>query len=218
MKKKINLALIVLSFGFCPVDAQKCGALVAPDVWREFMCHNLGATNINADPLTPSWEIIGGYWQWGRIPIAAEGPNGGESSKDKAGRPFIWDGSYIVKGAWVDSEKTSDDPCPAGFRVPTQWDWAAVITQNKIVKIGTWSSRSTNYSSGVLFGDNLMLPASGFRDSSTGELSYRGYFGTYWSSTRSGQITSWNLFFDQKTEKIMKRNTPEGCSIRCIAE
>jgi hypothetical protein len=45
-----------------------CGAYVAPGVWKEFDCYNLAAVGktTNDDPFTPSWRLIGGYWQWGR--------------------------------------------------------------------------------------------------------------------------------------------------------
>ncbi|HKK67953.1 MAG TPA: Ig-like domain-containing protein, partial [Bacteroidales bacterium] len=49
-----------------------CGAYVAPGVWKQFDCYNLAAIGktTNDDPFTPSWRLIGGYWQWGR-----KGPN-----------------------------------------------------------------------------------------------------------------------------------------------
>ena len=45
-----------------------CGAYVAPGVWKEFDCYNLAAIGKTTgdDPFTPSWRLIGGYWQWGR--------------------------------------------------------------------------------------------------------------------------------------------------------
>ena len=45
-----------------------CGAFIAPGVWKEFDCYNLAAIGktTNDDPFTPSWRLIGGYWQWGR--------------------------------------------------------------------------------------------------------------------------------------------------------
>jgi hypothetical protein len=45
-----------------------CGAYVTPGVWKEFDCYNLAAIGktTNDYPFTPSWRLIGGYWQWGR--------------------------------------------------------------------------------------------------------------------------------------------------------
>ena len=46
----------------------ECGAYIAPGVWKEFDCYNLAAIGKTTgdDPFTPSWRLIGGYWQWGR--------------------------------------------------------------------------------------------------------------------------------------------------------
>ncbi|MDZ7664857.1 MAG: hypothetical protein U5K27_05930 [Desulfotignum sp.] len=51
-----------------------CGAFVTPSVWKEFDCYNLAAIGkeTNAHPFTPSWELNGGYWQWGRKGPARE--------------------------------------------------------------------------------------------------------------------------------------------------
>jgi hypothetical protein len=49
------------------VDAQNCWAKVSATDTLYFMCHNLGSANTSANSLTPSWEINGGYWQWGRL-------------------------------------------------------------------------------------------------------------------------------------------------------
>jgi hypothetical protein len=52
----------------------ECGAYIAPGVWKEFDCYNLGAIgkDLGHHPFTPSWSLIGGYWQWGR-----KGPDSG---------------------------------------------------------------------------------------------------------------------------------------------
>ena len=79
-----------------------CKAFVAAGVEKRFLCHNLGA-NTNVDPLTPSWELIGNYYQWGRKPscfgrdgtdagnpcsspvYGAAGPWGSTTANDNAG-------------------------------------------------------------------------------------------------------------------------------------
>jgi hypothetical protein len=53
-----------------------CKAKINATTYRDFMCYNLGAASTSADPFTPSWEINGGYWQWGRSAEAAAGPTG----------------------------------------------------------------------------------------------------------------------------------------------
>ncbi|MFM8373977.1 MAG: hypothetical protein ACKOCO_16475, partial [Bacteroidota bacterium] len=55
-------------------SAPVCRAKVTATDYKDFMCYNLGAANTSADPFTPSREINGGYWQWGRSAEAAAGP------------------------------------------------------------------------------------------------------------------------------------------------
>ena len=113
-----------------------CGAYVASSVWKEFMCHNLGA-NTQANPFIPSWELIGNYYQWGRNPTCfgrdgidapnpcsspvygVAGPWGKTTANDNAGAITGWSTTDAANGAWLDGSKTVNDPCPTGWRVPT---------------------------------------------------------------------------------------------------
>jgi hypothetical protein len=211
-----------------------CGAYVAPGVWKEFDCYNLAAIGktTNDDPFTPSWRLIGGYWQWGRkgpdpsqwydtnTPNFAHGPTGPSSSEANSGSISVWGSSNAPDGAWSDSYKTTNDPCPVG-RVPTETQWDGVLNNNTQSTVGTWDSDDTNYSSARFFGDKLMLPAAGGRgDGYFGELYGRGSTGGYWSSSEDSDFgTAWGLFFgggsgsyDGYYYRLL------GYSVRCIAE
>ncbi len=77
----VGTASFALNIGgqTCMVDIcvnYVCRAKVNATDYRDFMCHNLGAANTCADPFTPTWEINGGYWQWGIKEQAAAGPKG----------------------------------------------------------------------------------------------------------------------------------------------
>ncbi len=215
-----------------------CGAYVASGVWKEFMCHNLGA-NTQANPFVPSWELIGNYYQWGRNPncfgrdgiddtnpcsspvYGAAGPWGSTSANDNAGAITGWNTTVAPDGAWQDGVKTANDPCPAGFRVPTkaQWDGVANSSLNTRTFIGTWSFSSTNYSSGIRFGSSLLLPAAGFRSNSNGTLTNRGSSGAYWSSTENTSTYAWTLSFSSGNATTnLSLNRTNGFSVRCIAE
>jgi uncharacterized protein (TIGR02145 family) len=184
------------------------------------MCHNLGAANTGADPFTPGWEINGGYWQWGRLAQAAPGPTGPGAGEANDAAISGWNTSWAPNGAWTDASKTADDPCPAGYRIPTQAQWQGVISNNTLTNVGTnWNISSTNYSSGKKFGDELMLPAAGFRSHFNGALFYRGSNGYYWSSTEYVTVNAWTLDFnivDAYTNIGDGRSY--GLSVRCIAE
>ncbi len=172
-----------------------------------FMDHNLSSANTAADPFTPSWEIIGGYWQWGRkgpdptqwldtnTASFAHGPTGSGGGDANDAAIGGWDQSEAPDGAWADASKTAEDPCPAGFRVPTKGQWDAVVAHNTLTDVGTWSDSATNYSSGKSIGPKLFLPAAGYRVYTDGTLVGRGDGGGYWSSAEQDSFNAWYLVF-----------------------
>ena len=203
----------------CRSDFIDCGAYISPGVWKKFQCYNLGAANINAYPFTPSWEIMGGYWQWGRKNMAAPGPTAGDPNAGSIGG---WNTTIAANGSWSDGTKTAIDPCPAGYRVPTKAQWDAVLSNNALTSVGTWTvlpEGSTNYSSGKMIGNKLFLPAAGFRYYDDGALYGRGDGGYYWSSTEGDSYGAWYLVFgssDASTYYFYYRTY--GLSVRCVAE
>jgi len=206
-------------------DCACCGAYVAPNVWKQFMCHNLGA-DITADPFTPSWKLNGAYIQWGK-----RGPNiTGDSSIDwktasnngsigfvaaptatdpNAGAvPGFGQTPTLPANSWnagteaAPVKHPTNDPCPAGYRIPTMHELMGVATNNYRARIGTWTSSTTNYSSAVNYGlsasaTTLMLPTAGIRDGYTGAMngfssSPRGRVAAVWSSTTAGNYPPFN--------------------------
>ena len=200
-----------------------CGAYVAAGVWKQFMCHNLGAIT-SADPFMPSWELIGDYYQWGRAALAAAGPSGPGTSQvtqANSGPVSGWNQTVAPNGSWSDAMKTANDPCPKGYRVPTLSEWQGVLNTalNSRNFIGSnWSNTSTNYTTGLRFGSSLFLPAAGYRDSSSGELYVRGNDGYYWSSTEISSSDAWTLGFNSSSALTLNINRAYGFSVRCIAE
>jgi len=213
-----------------------CSAFVASGVSKIFMCHNLGA-NTSADPFTPSWELNGNYYQWGRNPTCfgrdgidganpctspvygAAAPWGNTTGNDNAGAITGWSTTPAANGAWADGSKTVNDPCPAGFRIPTAAQWTGVInaTLNPRTFIGSFTGGTTNYSSGIQFGSSLFLPAAGFRGNSNGTLFLRGSDGYYWGSGASGS-NGQSLVFVSSIAVTSVSNRNSGFSLRCIAE
>ncbi len=206
-------------FTVTDVSSQDCGACVAPGKWKQFMCHNLGAANTAADPFTPGWEIVGGYWQWGKKTMAAAGPTGAAPEFANEGDVSGWNGADDEKDSWSGTGKTDDDPCPAGYRIPEEQEWSGVLTSNTVRRTGVWVDSPSNYTTGVYIGDKLFLPASGGRHYQSGGLGARGSGGFYWSSTNSGSRGAWCTYF---SEKSIFSNGYEGrsyaLSVRCIAE
>ncbi len=195
-----------------------CFAKINGTLTKTFMCHNLGSVNTSADSFTPSWEIIGGYWQWGQTGQAAAGPTELGLSQANSDTISDWNTTNSPNGAWFDNFKTINDPCPTGFRVPTVAQWDSVRIENTSTNVGTWTFSPTNYSSGIKFGNNLFLPAAGFRDDDNGVLKIRGAFGGYWSSTEKGTMEAWFFSFGNNGSLPYYGYRTAGLSIRCIAE
>jgi len=218
----------------------ECGAYVAPGVWKKFDCYNLAAIGKTTgdDPFTPSWRLIGGYWQWGR-----KGPNSSQwydtNTSNFAHGPtgFEWSeandddinggDTNAPDGSWSDASKTANDPCSDGYRIPTESQWQGVIDNNTQSLVGTWSNSSINYSAAIFFGDDLMLPAAGYRTPTPygRSLIGRGYVGVYWSSTSfywpdtendALNLDFRNVFGIMGSVTVSERTI--GLSVRCIAE
>ena len=201
------------------VSVTACRAKVNATDFKNFLCYNLGAANTSADPLVPSWEINGGYWQWGRSVQGAAGPTGSGSGQANDGAVSNWNLITASLGDWLEGSKTANDPCPTGYRVPTNFQWNGVMTNNTLTNVGTFNGSSTNYGAGKKFGDQLMLPAAGLRATNNGALSLRGSYGVYWSSTGAGGATqAYYLGFDSNSPYSTLNNYTAGLSVRCIEE
>ena len=156
---------------------------IAPGVSKVFMAHNLGANN-TLDPHTPVQNIHGNYYQWGSNAVVAD-------ASTPAAAITGWNTTPAATTDWLDGSKTANDPCPAGFRVPTKAQWDGVIANNTLSTTGSWANSETNFGSAAHWGPNvsiknLTMPAAGTRNASTGELNLRGRRGSYWSTTLDG--------------------------------
>ena len=192
-----------------------CRAKVTATEYKNFMCYNLGAASMSANPYLPSWEINGGYWQWGINTQAAEGPT---ATDPKDGPVSGWNTTGAANGSLADGSKTANDPCPVGHRVPTKDQWDGVVANNTPTFVGTFNGSATNYEAGIKFGDQLMLPAAGYRDFGDGTLLDRGSIGFYWSSTEDGTDDAWTLNFDNSVANMLNAGRIFGNSVRCIED
>ncbi len=232
----------------CTISLSSCGAYVAPGVWKEFLCHNLGA-NITTDPHTltaSSWDLMGAHVQWGRRGAVVTStdsridwqtsPNNGfvgfaaaptaTSTNNLAISPWLNLNSPNYSWRMADGTKTTSDPCPPSYRVPTLEEWQGVYSFNISSRSGTWG---TNYSSALHFGPDattktLTLPANGYRDAVDGRLAGSGNVGFYWSSTSylDDAVRAYNFSFNSTVVQPGYNNSSNGrtaaLSVRCIKE
>jgi uncharacterized protein (TIGR02145 family) len=187
---------------------------VAPGATKVFALHNLGA-DTTLDPNTPVPGIHGNYYQWGRAAVVAD-------ASTSADPIATWNSTAAPNGAWLDGSKTANDPCPAGFRIPTKAQWDGVVTYNTVSRTGSFISSNTNFGSAIHYGPNattktLTLPAAGYRFYTDGTLSSRGSYGIYWSSTGNG-TNAWYLSFNSTSANTFSSNRTDGLSVRCVSE
>ena len=188
---------------------------------RVWMDRNLGASQVATS--SGDAAAYGDLYQWGRGPdghqIRTSGTTGLISSTDKPGH-----GNFILVYSspvdWRSGQNGNlwqgvngiNNPCPIGFRIPTQaeWDtekasWSAATTG-----VGAWSSP-------------LKLPMAGMRlnddnaSTNNGVLWHEGSRGYYWSSTITG-TNSFRLAFSDNFSPTDNTFRGEGNSVRCIKD
>jgi uncharacterized protein (TIGR02145 family) len=186
---------------------------VAPGVPITFLAHNLGANN-SLDPHTPVQGIHGNYYQWGILAHVADA-----STPATAITP--WNTTTAANGAWADGSKTANDPCPTGYRVPTNAQWLLVDSYNTQTTTGSFINNATNFGAARHFGagaNKLTLPAAGSRKASAGALSLRGNYGYYWSSSTENLSQASHLNVTTGNAFTSSNNRAFGFSVRCVSE
>ena len=131
----------------------------------------------------------------------------------------LWNANEGVDNA--DVVKTSHDPCPEGWRVPTSAEWKAIGAGQEPDQNGyTWdgtNSRSTM--PGKENGNRLLLPAAGYRDDAFGGPDNQGLSGYYWSSSvPDASISAECVNCSNKMHPISSNYRVLGYSVRCIQE
>jgi uncharacterized protein (TIGR02145 family) len=177
------------------------------------MCHNLGA-DTSLDPNIAVQGIHGNYYQWGRSTIVA-------NASTPAGAISGWNMKVAPDGSWSDNIKTSNDPCPSGYRVPTLEQWDGVRANNEVTKQGSWADDgnfTTAWSFGIGSTKMLTLPAAGYRDNAVSLLYDRGRSGNYWASSIDDDAYARSLFIYIDGFDMASENRSSGFSVRCVSE
>jgi len=178
---------------------------------RIWIDRNLGAHRAaikSDDPLA-----YGALYQWGRL---GDGHEYRESPTTSSRSPDDVPGhNYFITGLsdWRVTQKDSlwqgasgiNNPCPAGFRLPTETEWET--------ERASWSS---NDAVGA-FASALKLVEAGYRLISDGTVYRVGSRGYYWSSTVDGSFTR-NLSVNIDHAYMGTSSRANGMSVRCIKD
>ena len=181
----------------------------------------IGAPTLTTDP-----GVMIGNIRWATRNVDLPGTFA--STPESAGRFFQWGTRLGVTHHWASTGTVSgwqntdfrvawtpeNDPCPQGWRVPTQQELQSL---NNVAHIWT----SLNDVNGRLFGiapNQIFLPASGWRQERTGLLSDDvGMRGSYWSSDEAGGYRAVSSGFSSGSSGVYLHVRARALSIRCVA-
>ena len=185
-------------------------------IWKD---RNLGASQVATS--STDADAYGDLYQWGRATEGHEVRTSGISSTNATtavpNDGNVWDGLFITENIYPRNWLTSLDntlwqgtggtnnPCPAGFRLPTEAEWEAEYL--------SWSG---NNAAGA-FDSPLKLTAGGSRSVYNGLFFDLGSAGIYWSSSIQS-VTARRLLFSGSNASIGSGDRGFGFSVRCIKD
>ncbi|MBQ9245521.1 hypothetical protein IJ182_04555 [bacterium] len=186
-----------------------------------FLDRNLGALS-NDITSSDSW---GDLYQWGRKTDGHEKrlsdtTNTISANFTQAGNEFIVDSArandwiaYPKDDLWNDKAQTNN-PCPCGYRLPTEKEWRAVLDLGYEIKPTGTGAYYISIGNGV-----LKLPCAGLRNAFTGNFQYQGMRGYYWAGDVSSKGMSSGIDFNKSeitTNVTIYGFRAFGRSVRCV--
>ena len=200
-------------------DNGSVGTITSPITGRIWMDRNLGASRVATGPYDEL--AYGDLYQWGR-PADGHEKRTSEttlilSSTDVPGHAnFIipsLTGSYSYGAYWRsnpinnlwDGVDGINNPCPDGFRIPTEQEWEAEPGLQAIY--GPLNEETISY---------LKLTYAGSRSYFSGEISQVGEDGNYWCAIQDRPDSRSLLGID--VPEFMRPTAISGHSVRCIKD
>lgn len=178
---------------------------------RCWLDRNLGAKRVAQHP--GDKKGFGDYYQWGRL-------NDGHQVKrsittillseiDKPGfagfittrtQPYDW---HVPQNdeLWDNLLPDSNNPCPAGWKVATKKDLSLISLQNNTIL--------------DLYKSPLKIPAAGYRDGKSGNITDAGNKTFLWTSNSTGK-KAYALEADNNSVRQNKYARANGMPVRCV--
>jgi len=185
---------------------------------KTWLDRNLGATEVATSKTDAN--AYGDLYQWGRAADGHEKRNSpvyssGLATTSTPNQGNAWDGKFITSGSspydWLQTQDGSlwqgvdgvNNPCPPGFRLPTETEWDN--------ESQSWSTDDD------AFGSPLKLSDAGRRLTPDASLNQVGTDGIYWSSTVNG-ANGRALHIKSTTVNVGNRRRALGATVRCIKD
>jgi len=153
---------------------------------------------------TATPEATGMFYQWNR-----------KKAWPATGSVTDWDATYPSGDTW----EATNDPCPAGWCVPTYDEQATLLNTADVSN--EWTT--LNGVNGLRFTDktsgaSIFLPAAGDRFFSDGGFMNAGGNGFYWSSSQLSSSLAWYLNLRSNLVGQNSLVRAFGLSVRCVRQ
>jgi len=185
-----------------------------PTTGKIWMDKNLGASQVATSSINSA--SYGDIYQWGRAAdghqIRTSGTTSILSDTDTPGHALFITPT-TTPSDWRSPQNDNlwqgvngvNNPCPTGFRVPTDTEWEE--------EIASWSSPDA----AGAYASPIKLPVAGYRQIYDGSLAAVGTSGYYWSSTVVS-TNSRQLLFTSSSANVYSNSRSIGFSVRCIKD